>query len=89
MKKYKKGQILTYHDTGEISKVRVIEDNSTPEETRIELEIVEVLRPSGIVSESKPGEKFIASRDEKIGCAYCGWFIEENLEEDNEQANRI
>lgn len=82
MKKYKPGQILTYHDTGEVSRVKVIEDNSTAKETSIELEIIEVLRASKIAIESKPGDKFTAIQNNLSGSASCGWHIEEEPEDE-------
>lgn len=82
MKKYKKNQVVTYHDTGEVSRVRVIEDNSTDEEISLQLEHIEIIRESAIVKKAEPGFRFLAwaNRDN----TQCGWFIEEEPEEEDE-----
>ena len=55
---YKQGQVAFYHETGEVDKVEVLENNSDKEWIRYKLKILEVVRENNIVYPSDIGEIF-------------------------------
>ena len=66
MSDYRPGQEAFYHDSGEVDKVIVLENNSNSEWERYVLRVEEVVRESGVVKPSQIGETFSCEKRKDV-----------------------
>ena len=74
---YQKGEEAFYHDTGEVSRVKVLANNCDSDWIKYRLGILEVVKESSIIEPSEIGEEFdFEKKRDSQGCSGLGHLMD-------------
>ncbi len=72
---YKPNETAFYHESGEVDKVKIIENNSNDNCIVYDLEVIEVIKESSMAKPSTLGETFSCTKQRKSS-GYGGlWYL--------------
>jgi len=73
---YKPGEEAFYHESGEITRVKVLENNSNEDWIKYRLKVLENIRVSKMYKPPKIGEEFNLEKRRNISCSGLGYLLD-------------